>query len=240
MVVICLGRIEYEQENMRQTASLFIVSTFAGALAAPVHAQPAAPKPSPFTCTVPVSERTQEAGCYIIALETLKNLPAKPLFWYIYSYRDIDAATHAKRISGGTAVESLGRAWLFNIAPAGWKPKEGKREALIGPLNVVRGKKYLARYMESVIPPGPGGTPVHRHPGPEAWYLLAGIQCIRTPDKTILLHAGETAFVDGGVPMTLTHSESVTRRALVLVLQDSSQPWMTKANDWRPDTQCPE
>jgi quercetin dioxygenase-like cupin family protein len=188
---------------------------------------------------MPVSERTQQTGCYIIALETLKNLRAKPLFWHIYSYRSVEAAIRAKGTAAGTDVESLGHAWLFNIAPADWKPTEGKREALIGPLSVMPGKTYVARYMESIIPPGPGGTPVHRHPGPEAWYLLAGIQCIRTPGKTLLLHAGETAFVAGGVPMTLTHSQTVTRRALVLVLQDSSQPWMTKANDWKPDTQCP-
>jgi len=188
---------------------------------------------------MPVSERTQEPGCYVIALETLKSLPSAPLFWHIYSYPNLQAAKHAERKPVGTAVESLGRAWLFNIAPANWKPTVGKREAVIGPLIVVPGKTYVARYMESIIPPGPGGTPVHRHPGPEAWYLLAGVQCIRTPGKTVFLHAGETAFVAGGVPMTLTHSQSMTRRALVLVLQDASQPWMTKANDWKPDTQCP-
>jgi quercetin dioxygenase-like cupin family protein len=225
---------------MGQTEWLLVTCAFAGALAAPLDAQPQSAKPSPFTCTMTISERTQEAGCYIIALETLRRLPAKPLFWHIYSYPSLEAATRAKPAGTGTAVESIGRAWLFNIAPAEWKPKQGKREALIGPLAVLPGKTYVARYMESIIPPGPGGTPVHRHPGPEAWYLLAGIQCIRTPGKAVLLHAGETAFVPGGVPMTLTHSQSVTRRALVLVLQDSSQPWMTKANDWKPDAQCPE
>lgn len=224
---------------MGQTGWLLVTSAFAGALAVSVHAQPQAMKPSPHSCTLSISERTQEAGCYVIALEPLKSVPAKPLFWHIYSYPNVEAARRGKGTSDGTAVESLGRAWLFNIAPANWKPKNGRREAVIGPLSVVPGKKYVARYMESIIPPGPGGTPVHRHPGPEAWYLLAGIQCIRTPGKTVLLHAGETAFVPGGVPMTLTHSQTVTRRALVLVLQDSSQPWMTKANDWKPDQDCP-
>jgi quercetin dioxygenase-like cupin family protein len=187
-----------------------------------------------------VSERTQEAGCYITAMETLKSLPVRPLFWHIYSYPNLDAARKATGGSTGAAVESLGKYWLFNIAPADWKPKHGKREALIGPMSVLPGKTYVARYMESVIPPGPGGTPVHRHPGPEAWYLLEGMQCIRTPGKTVVLHAGETAFVPGGVPMTLAHSQRATRRALVLVLQDAAQPWMTKANDWKPDTQCPD
>ena len=225
---------------MGQAEWLFVTCAFAGALAAPLHAQTAPAKPGPLTCTMPVADRTQEAGCYIIGLETLKTLPAAALYWHIYSYPSVESAKRAKTTAAGTAVESLGRAWLFNIAPANWTPKKGKREAVIGPLSVVPGKTYVARYMESVTPPGPGGTPVHRHPGPEAWYLLAGIQCIRTPGKTIFLHAGGSAFVAGGVPMTLTHSQKVTRRALVLVLQDASQPWMTKANDWKPDTQCPE
>src|SRR5690242_15041084 len=111
---------------MGQPAWLLVSSAFAGALAAPVDAQPASTKSSPFTCTMPVSERTQQAGCYIIALEALKNLPAKPLFWHIYSYRSLEAAIRAKGTGAGTAVESLGHAWLFNIAPADWKPTEGK------------------------------------------------------------------------------------------------------------------
>ena len=73
-----------------------------------------------------------------------------------------------------------------------------------------------------------------------AKYLLDSMQCIRIPAKTVILRAGQTAFVPGGVPMTLAHSQTATRRALVLVLQDASQPWMTKANDWKPDVQCPE
>jgi quercetin dioxygenase-like cupin family protein len=224
---------------MSHSAWLFVASLAIG-VAAPAKAQLVAARQSPHSCMMRVSDRTQEAGCYIIAMETLGSLPAKPLFWHIYSYPGLEPARRAKGTSTGVAVESLGRAWLFKIAPADWKPTNGRREAMIGPLSVLPGKTYVARYMESIIPPGPGGTPVHRHPGPEAWYLLDGMQCIRTPGKTVVLHAGETAFVPGGVPMTLAHSQTATRRALVLVLQDSSQPWMTKANDWKPDTNCPE
>src|SRR5690348_18493249 len=130
---------------MGQTEWLLVSSAFAGALAAPVDAQPASTRPSPFNCTMSVSERTQQAGCYIIALERLKSLPAKPLFWHIYSYPSLQAAIRAKAAAAGTAVESLGRAWLFNIAPSDWEPKGGRREALIGPLSVVAGKTYVAR-----------------------------------------------------------------------------------------------
>jgi quercetin dioxygenase-like cupin family protein len=225
---------------MSHSAWLSVASALAIGLAAPVNAQSTTAKPRPSSCTIPASERTQEAGCYVIATEMLGRLPAEPLFWHIYSYPDVQTAERARGTSTGTAVESLGKAWLFKIAPASWKPSHGRREATIGPLSIVPGVTYVARYMESIIPPGPGGTPVHRHPGPEAWYLVDGMQCIRTPGRTIVLHAGETAFVPGGVPMTLAHSKTKTRRALVLVLQDSSQPWMTKANDWKPDTNCPD
>ena len=225
---------------MSQKQWLLVASAFAIGLAAPARAQQPAPKPRPFTCTMTVGERTQEAGCYVLAMQTLERLPTKPLFWHIYSYPSLEAAQRAKSSSTATAIESFGKAWLFSIAPRDWKPAGGKREAVIGPLGPLTAKAYVARYMESTIPPGPGGTPVHRHPGPEAWYLLQGMQCIRTPGRTVVLHAGQTAFVAGGVPMTLAHSVTATRRALVLVLQDSSQPWMTKANDWKPDAQCPE
>jgi quercetin dioxygenase-like cupin family protein len=197
-------------------------------------------KPRPFSCTMLASQRTQEAGCYVVANEELGSLPEGPLFWYLYTYPTLEAARQAKGSSAGTAVKSLGKIWLFKIGPAGWRPASGKKVAVVGPLTVPPAIKYTARYMEAVEPPRPGShTPVHRHPGPEAWYVLQGSQCMQTPGKTNILRTGQTAFVSAGVPMDLSFNGSETERTLVLVLQDASKPWMTKANDWKPNTPCP-
>ncbi|HEY7058690.1 MAG TPA: hypothetical protein VH458_19295 [Vicinamibacterales bacterium] len=45
------------------------------------------------------------------------------------------------------------------------------------------------------------------------------------------MRRGESGFVAGGPPMVLTSVGRDTRRALVLVLHDSQQSWMTVAAD---------
>lgn len=194
----------------------------------------------PSCCTMPVGERTQEEGCYVLANEALDSLPPGPLFWHLYTYPSVAAASEAKGSSSGTVIESFGKVWLFKIAPAEWKPAGGDRAAVIGPLPVPPAQKYLARYMESIEAPTVTGTPVHTHPGPEAWYLLGGAQCLRTPGKTFVIHAGETGFVPGDEPMALKPSGAEPRHSLVLVLHDASQPWRAKTEAWKPISQCPQ
>lgn len=194
----------------------------------------------PSCCTMSVSERTQEEGCYVLANDALDSLPPGPLYWHLYKYPNTAAASQAKKTSTETVVQSFGKGWLFNIAPATWKPSSGERVAVIGPLPVQPAKKYLARYMESVEASTVTGTPVHTHPGPEAWYLLSGAQCLRTPSTTFVIHAGETGFVPGDEPMVLKPAGTEARHSIVLVLHDASLPWRTKTDAWKPQTQCPQ
>jgi hypothetical protein len=162
------------------------------------------------------------------------------MFWHIYPYPTRAAAEAAKPAPAGTVVESLGKVWLFVIANAQWRPSAGDRVARIGPLPVTRGTHYTARFMEAVFPPAQSlQTSVHRHSGPEAWFLLTGAQCLRTPENTMVIRAGQGGFVPSGPPMMLTGVGTEVRRALVLVLHDSSQPWMTIASDWTPTSACP-
>jgi hypothetical protein len=70
--------------------------------------------------------------------------------------------------------------------------------------------------------------------------VLTGAQCLRTPDEVLVIRAGEGGFVRQGPPMLLTSIGSETRRSVLLVLHDASQPWMTITSDWKPTTQCPE
>ncbi|HXR97501.1 MAG TPA: hypothetical protein VN709_06620 [Terriglobales bacterium] len=208
-------------------------------IAKPNRALPAA-KSCPSCCTMPVSERTEEEGCYVLANNSLDTLPPGPLYWHLYKYPNIEAASQAKKTSTETVTMSFGTAWLFNIAPSDWRPSSGERVAVIGPLPVPPARRYFARYMESVEASTVTGTPVHTHPGPEAWYLLNGAQCLRTPNKTFVIHAGETGFVPGGEPMVLKPAGTGARHSIVLVLHDASQPWRTKTVAWKPQTQCPE
>jgi quercetin dioxygenase-like cupin family protein len=185
----------------------------------------------------PVSERTSEVGCWISAHESVGQLAASQTFWHLDTYPTRAAAEAAKGPSG-TVVESLGKVWLFTIENAGWRPSGGERVAEIGPLPVIAGEKYSAQYMEAIFNPGMT-APAHVHSGPEAWYTLAGETCLETPQgKQIGRAGGEPVIVPGGPPMHLTATGTEQRRALVLILHDSSKPATTSIHDWTPKGLC--
>jgi len=185
----------------------------------------------------PISERTAEAGCWITAHSVLGKLPKAPLFWHLDTYATRSAADAAKG-PRGTVVESLGRVWLLTVDTAGWRPSGGERVAEIGPLPVSTDAAYAAQYMEAVFTPGMT-APAHRHSGPEAWYTVTGETCLETPSGKMIGRAGGSqVIVPGGPPMHLTATGTETRRALVLILHDSTQPPTTPEHDWKPKGLC--
>jgi len=187
----------------------------------------------------PVAQRAgRELGCFITAREELGALPRdSSLYWHIDAYPSRARADTA-RGPRGTVVESLGRTWLFTIAPAGWRSASGEHVAVIGPLPLVDAESFAAVYMEGVFRPGMH-TAVHRHPGVEAWYTLEGEQCLETPEGKLVQRArGPGAMVRAGLPMMLTGTGTGLRRSLVLILQDASKPRSTHATDWAPKGLC--
>ena len=190
------------------------------------------------TC-VPVAQRGDRVlGCYITARQSLGPLPADAvLYWHIDSFPTL-AAAEAARAGRATAVLSLGSAWLFTLADSAWHSKTGHHVAIVGPVPVVAADSLAAVYMEGIFEPGMK-TLAHRHPGAEAWYTLAGAQCLETPKGKIVQRAGESGMiVPAGVPMMLVGTGSTVRRSLVLILQDASQPRSTPAMDWVPAGLC--
>jgi quercetin dioxygenase-like cupin family protein len=190
-------------------------------------------------CNTPVSQRTSEVGCYLTATEVLGALPQAPLFWHLYVYPTRAAAAEAAKGSRGTVVESFEKVWLYTIAESEWRASNGEHVATIGPLPTSAGKQYTARYMEAVFTPGMRAA-IHRHSGPEAWYLVSGAQCLETPGGITVARAGEWAIVPEGPPMALSTVGTEIRRSVLLVLHDTSQPWITMESDWKPKGLCPK
>jgi quercetin dioxygenase-like cupin family protein len=190
------------------------------------------------TC-VPISQRAgRPYGCFITARQELGHLGAdEPLYWHLDSYPTRRAAEEARE-ERSTVVESLGRIWLFTIAPGDWRPGSGDRVARVGPLPLVAADSLAAVYMEAVFIPGMKSV-VHRHAGAEALYTLEGSMCVETPDGKITQEAGDPGVVVKiGVPMELTGTGNGPRRSLVLVLQDATKPRSTPASDWTPRHLC--
>ena len=190
----------------------------------------------PGRCEIPVSQRTGEIGCYVSARVVLDELPARPLFWHLYTYPSRAAA---ELVTGSrvTVVEALGKVWLYAIAEKGWRPSGGEHAITLGPLDVRTGRRYTAHYVEAVFPAGMKTT-VHRHAGSEASYVIAGRECVETPDGKIVSRAGEGAVVGEGIPMQLHNPGPETRRAVALILHDMSHHWSTPAPDWTPKGLC--
>lgn len=200
----------------------------------------------PGWCETPVADRKAEPGCYTTAIAELGVLPRTPLYWHIDTFADQGAA-EASRAARGTVVAGHGRQWLFTIAEESWRPRGGERVAIIGPLVIDAGVPYTARYLETVIPAGfQDGTLGHRHPGPEAWYVLAGGQCLETPNGVLTARAGQTMLAPEGWPMAIASLGPDTRRAIVL--HRSSEPYTMRVDavgtaphaHWRPKGLCAE
>ena len=218
----------------RRASGIALVATFLGAFGA--HAQ------TDGTC-IPVAERAGRAlGCFITGREELGRLSASPpLFWHLETYATRDAAMAAKSTTTegrSTVVESLGRTWLFTIAPSEWRSRGGTHVARIGPIPLVKADSFAAVYMEGVFEPGMQSV-VHDHPGAEAWYTLEGSQCLETPEGKAEQRAGDAGMVvRGGLPMRLTGTGTVVRRSVVLILQDATKPRSSPVHSWTPKGLC--
>lgn len=208
-----------------------------GLLAVLAHSGPASAQPAAGGRCKLVSERASEVGCWILAHDAIGPIMEAEIYWHLDTYPTRAAAEAAKGLRS-TVVESLGRVWLLSIEKAGWQPAGGERVAQIGPLPVKAGESYSAQYMEAIFEPGMTSS-VHMHSGPEAWYTEAGETCLETPSGKLVGHAGgQYVIVPGGPPMHLTATGTTQRRAIVLILHESSKPATTVIKDWTPKGLC--
>ncbi len=186
----------------------------------------------------PVSERTAELGCWIIVDHPLGRIEQAAVFWHLDVYPSRPEAEKAKG-PRGTVIDSLGKVWLLTIERAGWRPAlKGKRIAEIGPLPVTPGEEYSALFMEAISNPGMTSA-AHTHSGPEAWYTQSGETCLETPSGKLLgSRGGQSMIVPGGPPMLLTATGTEQRRAITLILHESSKPPTTLVHDWTPKGLC--
>jgi quercetin dioxygenase-like cupin family protein len=185
----------------------------------------------------PVAERTGEVGCWIIVNQPVGQLTKSETFWHLDVY-PTEVGAEAAKAPGSAVVKSLGKTWLLTIADEGWRPSGGERIAEIGPLPITAGQTYSAQYMEAIFTPGME-APAHTHSGPEAWYTEAGETCLETPNgKQIGRAGGPPVIIPGGPPMHLTATGTEQRRALVLILHDSSKQATTPEHHWVPKGLC--
>ena len=157
------------------------------------------------------------------------DLPAGDLFWRIETYPSKDAAQAAAG-NWSLVAEAAGKVWLFTLGPAGGSTPKATKVSEDGPIARVTASQYLLRINEASGPPG-SLTPMHSHPGSEAFYVLVDEQHIRGTHGTLVVKAGTPEPGHGAVmAMQVSSSGSTNLQSMVMFVVDATQPFSTPAS----------
>jgi hypothetical protein len=128
------------------------------------------------------------------------------------------------------AAEAAGKVWLFTLGPKGGVTPGASRVAEIGPVPQIAASEYLLRINRAGGPPG-AKTPVHTHPGSEAFYVLTGTLGQKTPHGVGYAEAGATMNGHGGadMPMEVFSAGASDLDQLVMFVVDANRPFSSPA-----------
>jgi hypothetical protein len=159
-----------------------------------------------------------------VAEKKVTQLPAGPLYWLVENFPTLGQAQAA---AGPTALaaEVAGKVWLFTLGPKGGSTPGANKVVEIGPVPPIAATEYLLRINNTGGPPGVK-TPVHTHPGSEAFYILTGRLGQRTPHGVSHAEAGQ--FMNGhgaDTPMEVFSSGTSDLNALVMFVVDANRPF---------------
>lgn len=162
-----------------------------------------------------------------VAERKLKQLPAGPLYWRVENLATLAQAATAGETS--LAAEVSGKIWLFTLGPKGGSTPGATRVAEIGPVPIISAAEYLLRINHAGGPPG-AKTPVHTHPGSEAFYVLAGRLGQKTPHGVSYADAGQAMNGHGAdMPMEVFSAGTSDLDQLVMFVVDASRPFSSPA-----------
>ncbi len=150
------------------------------------------------------------------------ELPVGELFWRIES---VDSRAQADAVAGpwSLVAESAGKTWLFTLGGTGGVTTGTTKVAEVGPIARVQAAQYLLRINDASGPPG-AVTPVHSHPGSEAFYVLTGEQSIRGAHGTLHVDAGHAEAGHGAdMAMQVSSSGTTELHALVMFVVDANK-----------------
>lgn len=201
-------------------------------LMALINPQDAVP-PVPGLCSLPVPANRDQPGCYETNRVELERAP-KQIYWQIYEYPAAAAANaEAARHRWAAVTQIHARTWLYVLGGADEKVRGGTKRALIGPLDLPA-SEVTAHFSEAIFPPGMR-TRVHSHPGPEAFYIVEGEQCMETPTDRRKIPAGGNYIVGSGLHI---QAAPTGRRNLVLILVPKGETAVIPGGDWKPTQFC--
>ena len=163
-----------------------------------------------------------------LAERRVAELPPGDLFWCIES-AESKAQADAAAGAWSLVAEASGKTWLFTLGTAGAATPGTTKVAEVGPIPRVQAAHYLLRINDASGPPG-SVTPVHSHPGSEAFFVLSREQSIRGAHGTLHVHAGQVAPGHGAdMAMQVSSSGTTDLHALVMFVVDADKPFSSPA-----------
>lgn len=190
------------------------------------------------------AEPAREKARYVVkpvAEMKIKQLPNGPLYWRIENFPSAEAAkaaagayrwnpdTVSHEGSPSLVAEVAGKVWLFTLGAQGGSTPGGVKVAEIGPIAPITAPEYLLRVNHGFGPPG-AVTPVHTHPGSEAFYVVEGRLGQRTPHGVSHVQAGQTTNGHAAdTPMEVFNSGTTDLSALIMFVVDASKPFSVPA-----------
>ena len=178
--------------------------------------------------TPPAALAQEQFAIKTIADKKLKELPAGALFWRVENFPTL---AQARGVEGPTAMaaEVAGKVWLFTLGPKGESTSGGTQVAEIGPVPPVTAQEYMIRITNSGGPPG-AKTPVHSHPGAEAFYVMTGRMGQKTPHGVTYTEAGQSMNGHGAdMPMEVFNAGTTSLDQLVMFVVDATRPFTVPA-----------
>lgn len=163
-----------------------------------------------------------------VAEIVVHKLPDGPLYWRVERFSSL---VDAKRAAGpySLAFETWGEFWLVSLGAVGASSPGGQKLAEMGPAPIPKATAYRLRINRASGAPG-AKTPVHTHPGSEAFYVLKGQLTQRTPHGEVTLDAG--GAMNGhqpGMAMQLFSSGAEELQQLVMFVVDANRPFSEPA-----------
>jgi quercetin dioxygenase-like cupin family protein len=171
-------------------------------------------------------ERRGEIGCSLVENKPLPEGLKEPLFWHIDRFSSGEEA-RAKINPFSAAFEAHGSWWLMTIGPKVNDHHGGQHVKQVKLPTLPPANSYSMLVMSAYIPAGLTSR-IHTHSGVEGFYVVDGQQCLETPARIYKMPKGGSLVIPTGVTMRLVATGTKPRRALAIIVYDSSQPPTTR------------
>ncbi len=171
----------------------------------------------------------------------IKQLPPGPLYWRVENFPTVADARAAVGPDGwnpasvryetttSLIAEVDGKVWVFTLGAKGGSTPGGTKVVEIGPVPEIAAPEYLLRINHGFGPPG-AETPVHMHPGSEAFYVIAGRLSQRTAHGVANATVGQTMNGHApGMAMQVFNSGTTDLDALIMFVVDATKPFSVPA-----------